>query len=258
MSYPERLLNSFQELSELVLSHETVRSTLDIVSSLAVQTIPSCDVASVSLVRADGISTIGWSDQVATILDAMQYETRQGPCLDAITKDAGWFQIDEMSADTRWPDFSSLAAREGFESLLAFPLRVETDRLGALNLYARAANAFSPEDREIGAIYAAHAAVALANAQTVAHGRRDLNELNDALLSGEIIGRAIGILMEGEFRSADEALAVLEARAEQLRVRLQDSAREVVDSANQRRDGLDLPAGFADRIVGRSRTSGST
>ena len=248
-------MNSFQELSELVLSHETVRTTLDIVSGLAVQTIHSCDVASVSLVRGDGISTIGWSDEVATTLDAIQYETRQGPCLDAIAKDASWFQIDEMSTDTKWPDFSSLAAREGFESLLAFPLRVEADRLGALNLYARAADTFSVEDREIGAIYAAHAAVALAKAQTMAHGRPDVSELNDALLSGEIIGRAIGILMEGEFRSADEALSILEARAEELRVKLQDSARQVVDSANQRRAEVDLPAGFADRIVGRSRTS---
>lgn len=255
MSYPEGLLNSFKELSELVHAHETVRSTLDIVSSLAVETIPSCDVASVSLVTDDGISTIGWSDQVASTLDAMQYEARQGPCLDAITEDAGWFQIDEMSSDTRWPDFSSRAAGEGFESLLAFPLRVETHRLGALNLYAREASVFSLEEREIGAIYAAHAAVALGNAQTVAHGRPGRSELNDALLSGEIIGRAIGILMEGEFRSADEALAILEARAEQLRIKLQDSAREVVDSANQRRNELHLPEGFADRVVGRSRTS---
>lgn len=256
MNYPQSLLDSFQELSALVLSHETVRSTLDIVSSLAVQTIPSCDVASVSLVKADGISTIGWSDPVATTLDAVQYETRQGPCLDAITKEAAWYQLDEMSTDTRWPDFSSLAAREGFESLLAFPLRAETDRLGALNLYAREAYAFTQEDREIGAIYAAHAAVALANAQTVADGRQGESKLNDALLSGEIIGRAIGILMEGEFRSADEALSILEARAEQLRVKLQDSAQEVVDSANKRRDELDLPPGFADRIVGRSRIGG--
>lgn len=251
MNYPRRLLQSFEELSGLVVSKETVPSTLEFISELAVRTIPACDIASVSLVKAEEISTVGSSDDIAATLDAIQYETGQGPCLDAIGKDAGWFQIDEMSHDTKWPQFSARAARHGFESLLAFTLRVDAGTLGALNLYARQQGAFGEEDRDYGAIYAAHAATVLARAQ----GRSDATEPREApaLSSEEIVGRAVGILMEGESRTAKEALVVLEERAEQLKMRLRDSAEEIVRAADRRREAMQLPEGFTERLVGRAR-----
>ena len=253
MTYPERLLLGFRELSGLVLSRETVRSTLDLVSDLAVRTIPGCDTASISLVRIDGISTVGSSNDIAVELDAMQYETGQGPCLDAIGRDEMWFQIDEMTSDDKWPEFSTRAASEGFESLLAFTLRIAAETLGALNLYARKARAFTEEDRDCGAIYAAHAAVALANAQGWADGLRSRGELSEKLVSRQVIERAVGILMEGEFRSAGEAWTVLEERADSLNVRLRDSAEEVIQSADRRRAELQLPEGFSDRVFDRLR-----
>jgi GAF domain-containing protein len=253
MKYPQRLLRSFQELSGLVLSQESVGSTLDVVSNLAVQTIPTCDVASVSLVRPDGISTVGSSHEVAQKIDAIQYATGEGPCLDAIGKSAMWFQIDDMTNDSTWPTFSSRAAQEGFKTLLAFTLRVDDDTLGALNLYAHDAHAFSEEDRDFGAIYAAHAAVALANAQASADLARSVDGPAQVDVSQEIVARAVGILMEREVRSGDEALKVLEERAQELKVRLRTAAQEVISTSDRERADLELPEGFAERMMGRAR-----
>lgn len=254
MTYPERLLSSFRELSCLVLSRETVRSTLDVVSRLAVKTIPGCDVACVSLVSVDEITTVGATDDVAYTLDAIQYETGQGPCLDAIGEDAMWFRIDDMTSDTTWPAFSVRAKQEGFNSQLAFTLRIGENTLGALNLYSRETSAFAADDVDNGAIFAAHAAVALSHAQTGAAGDRGgLGELDEALVAQEIIARAVGILMGKEFRTADEAFKVLEERAEALKSRLVDSAEEVVVAADRESADLELPSGFADRIMGRAR-----
>lgn len=255
MTYPDRLLSSFTELSELVLSRETVASTLDVVARLAVQTIPACDVASISLVKPEEILTVGASDDIAYTLDAIQYETGEGPCLDAIEKNEMWFLIEEMTADVTWPAFSAHAVQHGFESLLAFTLRLDGDTLGALNLYAREASVFEEEDVDNGAIFAAHAAAALANAQAWSGGNRGRNELAAELVSQEVIARAVGILMEKEFRSAEEAFEVLQERAEALKIRLQESAKEVVVAADHDRADLDLPAGFSDRIMGRARKS---
>ncbi len=252
MTYRKRLLRSFEQLSRLVLSEESVESTLDLVSRLAVETIPGCAVASVSLVKRDAVLTVGSSDRVALKLDAIQYETQEGPCLDAIDKDATWFQIDEMSTDAKWPSFCARASQHGFESLLALTLRIDADTLGALNLYGRHPRSFTEEDRDFGAIYAAHASVALARAQASPDGTSH-EPPNDALATQEIIGRAVGILMEGEFRSAEEALDILESRAAQLNVRLRDSAQEVIKSADKRRAELQLPAGFYDRVMGRAK-----
>lgn len=253
MTYPQRLLQGFRELSELVPAQETVRSTLDIISTLAVRTIPGCDVASVSLVKPDAISTVGSSHDVAVDLDAFQYTAGEGPCLDAIGKDAMWFQIDEMATDETWPRFATMASEHGFESLLALTLRVDADTLGALNLYARDARAFVQEDRDYGAIFAAHAAVTLGQAQARADQRRTRDELTEEIVTQEMIGRAVGILMEGELRNAGDALELLEARAEALKIKLRDGAQDVVDSAERRID-LPLPTDFADRTMSRART----
>lgn len=253
MTYPDRLLSSFRELSALVLSRESVSSTLDVVARLAVATIPSCDVASMSLVRPKEILTVGASDDVAFRLDAIQYDTGEGPCLDAIQKDAMWFRIREMSSDITWPSFSSEAARHGFESLLAFTSRIDSDTLGALNLYARAARAFVEEDIDSGAIFAAHSAVALSNTQASSGASQRFEKPDEALVSQEVIARAVGILMEKEFRSAEESFRVLEERAEQLKVRLMDGAQEVLVAADRDRADLELPEGLAARIMGRAR-----
>jgi len=251
--YPDYLLESFGELSKLLLSGETVGSTLDVIAALAVQTISGCDVASVSLVKGGTISTLGSSDEVAQELDAFQYEVGQGPCLDAIGKDAMWFQIDSMSDDSVWPAFSKRAVGKGYESLLAFTLKVDDDTLGALNLYARLPRSFTEQDREAGAIYTAHAAIALANAQTHEKDARLRHELQGALSVQQLIGKAQGILMEKEFRTADEALEILRRRAEDLKGRISASAREVIESTDRDLAELRLPEGFEDGVVSRAQ-----
>lgn len=217
----------------MLLSKETVGGTLDFVSRLAVQTIDACDVASVSLVQDGAITTAGSSDDVAIEIDAIQYETGDGPCLDAIGKEAAWFQLDDMSKDRQWPAFSARATGKGIESLLAFTLELHDDTLGALNLFARRAGAFAEKDRETGAIYAAHVAVALANAQVHAKDEQLHGELEGILVSRQIIGQAQGILMEREFRTAEDALESLELRAAELRKKLGESAQEVIESADR-------------------------
>ena len=253
MTYPERLLSSFRELSGLVLARETVRSTLDVIAHLAVQTIPVCDVASISLVGVSGTATVGTSDDVAFQLDAIQYETGEGPCLDAIGKEAAWYRLDQMSSDTTWPRFSNKAAAQGFESLLAYALRIDHETLGALNLYAHKAHAFTDGDVDNGAIYAAHAAVALDRAQARAVPTIGQDALDEAAVSQEIIARAVGILMDKDFRTAGEALDLLQERAAGLKIKLHESAEEVVVLADTERAALSLPEGFTDRIMGRSK-----
>lgn len=201
----------------------------------------------------DEIRTVGTSDDVAYTLDAIQYETGQGPCLAAIGEDTMWFRIEDMASDKTWPTFSARAEQEGFNSQLAFTLRIGDDTLGALNLYSRETSAFAKEDVDNGAIFAAHAAVALSHAQASGADHRRLDELDEALLAQEIIARAVGVLMGKELRTAEDAFEVLEERAEELKVKLEESARLVVLAADLERADFQLPAGFADRIMGRAK-----
>jgi GAF domain-containing protein len=139
-----------------------------------------------------------------------------------------------MADDVDWPKFSALAAEKGLASMLAFTLLGQNDPLGSLNLYARLPHAFGSLDRSIGSIFAAHAAVALANAQALEHARGRVDELLEGYAYREVIGQAKGILMEREKCSEAQAFQMLRNAASRLHKKLREVARDVIDSSGER------------------------
>jgi hypothetical protein len=51
------------------------------------------------------VETVAATDDVPPRVDALQYQTAQGPCLDAIFEDVTYL-IDDLTSDERWPAFS--------------------------------------------------------------------------------------------------------------------------------------------------------
>jgi AmiR/NasT family two-component response regulator len=70
---------------------------------------------------------------------------------------------------------------------------------------------------------AAHAAIALQNAQTEAHPR-------SGLVTCTVIGQAEGILMERLKITADQAFGVLSRLSQHRNVKLRDMARHLVET----------------------------
>jgi len=154
------------EVARQLQAEGSAQETLQTMVELAVSTISGCDHAGVSIVERNGeIDTPAASDDVPRQVDALQYESDEGPCLDAIRAHAV-FQTDDLGAERRWPKFSSRATREtGVRSMLSFRLFVEQGTLGALNLYSKRRGAFDDDSLRIGEVFAAHAAVALEGAR---------------------------------------------------------------------------------------------
>jgi GAF domain-containing protein len=152
----------------------------------------------------------------------LQERLSQGPCLDAV-----WEQqvvrVGDVGADQRWPAFAEQAPALGVGSMLCFQLFVESDQLGALNLYSTVPDAFGDESEEIGLMFASHAAVALAGAEHEQHLRAGMS-------SRDIIGQAKGILMERHRLTADLAFGVLTPVSQELNRKLCDVARELTDT----------------------------
>lgn len=206
------------------------------ISSLSVATVEGCDFAGVSLVEPHAIRTVGETADIVRELDIMQYEMGEGPCVSAIEEadKASMFEIECMSEDSRWPNFSARAAEMGVNSLLAYTLGVrEMGVLGALNLYARLPRAFCPRDGQV-AVLAAHAAVALANARGLEEAAKRVRELEQGIASRDIIGQAKGILMEREHCTDEEAFNILTRVSQHLNRKLRDVAQDVINSSRPR------------------------
>jgi transcriptional regulator with GAF, ATPase, and Fis domain len=187
----------------------------------AIDLIPGIDQGSISVVHdRTNIGSRAPSSALAEEVDALQGETGQGPCLDAMFKHRT-VCVPDMATETRWPQFARRAAEAGAGGMLCFQLWVEGDNLGALNLYAVEADAITRESVHVGLLVAAHAAIAFAEATKV-------EQLNEALITRDLIGQAKGILMERYKVTAEQAFVILDRSSSNTNVKLRDVAARLV------------------------------
>ena len=229
------LAESFAEVARALRAERSVQATLEKIVELAVSTVEGCDHAGVSLVENGRVLSPATSDSIPELVDTLQYETGEGPCLDAIREHAV-FQTDDLRDEARWPNFSRRAAEEtGIVSILAYRLFVEADTMGALNLYSKRKAAFDADDRVVGSIFAAHAAVGLSAA-------RQKDQLEQAIATRDLIGQAKGILMARQDVTADQAFDMLRRGSQRLNIKLRELARQVATGESPHAGSASPPA----------------
>jgi transcriptional regulator with GAF, ATPase, and Fis domain len=198
----EEIARQMSDLARSLQAENDEEAILAHMVKAAIDLVPGAEEASISVVTGrKSVQSHAPSGELPRQVDALQADTGQGPCMDAVFKHRT-VSVPDMASEDRWPQFAAGAAALGAASMLAFQLFVEGDNLGALNLYGRSAHAFDAESEEIGLLVAAHAAVAFAES-------RKMGQMNDALASRDLIGQAKGILMERYKITAAQAFILL-------------------------------------------------
>jgi hypothetical protein len=163
------------------------------------------------------------SSELPTEVDRIQYDTGEGPCLDAATGDSATL-VEDLTADDRWPAFAPRCVAEtAVRSILALRLPIGGDDEAALNLYSHKPGAFAAADLATASVFAPFAALAV---QSAVH-QQDVDNLEAALTSSRQVGTAIGILMARDLVSSDEAFERLRRASQDLNRKLRDIAAEV-------------------------------
>jgi GAF domain-containing protein len=228
-----------EAVAGLVLSSGTVEGTLRQVVGAAVSTIDGCDSAGVFVLDGQAVRTVAHSDDTVLDLDRRQQETSEGPCLAALA-DRAVVYVGDLADDDRYPRFASAATDSGIRTVLAYPL-VADGMQGALNLYGRVPNAVGAIDRAKGAILAVLAGVAIGAASQRQEDQAHNLDLEQALISREVIGQAQGILMERERINADQAFDILRRASQHLNQKLRDVAQSLVDTGESPDTGDPTP-----------------
>ena len=219
----EDLAARLTELARLLHGKEGVESTLSVIVRAAVGTVPGAEHAGISLVeRRREVHTRAATGDLVHAVDRAQYETGEGPCLDAVYAERTVLLAD-IAGEDRWPRFVERAGHLGVGSMLSFQLFVRQDTLGALNLYSADKHAFDEDSVHVGSLFAAHAAVAMS-------GARQQEHLQQAISARDVIGQAKGILMERYKLTADQAFTVLARASQERNVKLIEVARSLTDT----------------------------
>jgi GAF domain-containing protein len=221
---PRHLVRAFAETAQYIYASEDLGETLRRVADAAVDLVPACDLASITVRDGAAFTTLGATHPRALAADEAQYSTDEGPCLSAIREDP-LVRTPDASADDRWP---RLAAELGDAPIgaavscrLSVPDGAGARAIGSLNAYSAAVDAFDERDVDLVLLLGAHAGVVL-------HAAQQARNLRQALESRDAIGQAKGILMERERITADQAFDRLRTMSQRMNVKLRWLAEQLV------------------------------
>ena len=224
---------SLAALSRLSTGRLNLEDLLVRVATFAVRAIPGADGAGLTMLEHDRADTIVASAPFVSEIDAIQYGIGEGPCISAALERAT-MRSGSLGGERRWPRFGPRAGRLGVHSVLSLPLLTPDGVFGAMNVYARGRDAFDEHAAHIGELFAVPAAIAVQNAQVLAHTRRVATTLQSALNARAVIDQAVGILMSRTGYTADEAFERLRHMSQTQNTKLAVVARSVVDEAVRR------------------------
>lgn len=153
--------------------------------------------------------TVAATAVTAAALDAIEYQTGQGPALAAIADST--IIVSDLTTETRWPAYLSRALIAGpVRAVLSYPLTRAGHPDTTLNLYSTSLSAFPAAAEDD--IHLAVAGLALA-LTAISQARRAAN-LATALASNRTIAAAQGILMHRHRWTPEQALSALRAASQ--------------------------------------------
>lgn len=222
-------------LHRYLISELPLGSILHRVTGLALQVVAPATAAGLTLLDQRGrFNTVAATSRTTGRLDQAQYEDDSGPCVDACRTNRIIRVDDAPQWVSTWPGFSRVAADDGILSVLSVPVSAEERRLGAFNLYATERRAFSdPEERQ-AQLFAAQAAIVLANASAYWDTYNRAENLAKAMESRATIEQAKGMIMASRGCTADQAFEILVKASQRTHVRLRDLAERIVEHAADR------------------------
>lgn len=224
---------SLAALSRFFVGDGTVEQTLLRVSDLTVEAVPPADLVGITMMVEGKPRTAVFTDETSPQIDQAQYDSRDGPCLQAY-RDGVITSIASTREPGPWPEFRTAAAAHGIGSTMSFPMLVEKRAVGAMNLYSYRERAFGDQDRDTGELFAAQAAIVLANAQAYWDARELSIGLGEAMKSRAVIEQAKGVLMGAEGIDEDAAFEMLTAASQRENIKLRDVALRIVENTARR------------------------
>jgi hypothetical protein len=222
-SAPEDRAVALSRIARSLEHKDDVQEALDAIVSSAIGAVPGAQHASVSKIKnRREVTTVASTSELSRSVDQAQHDASEGPCLDVLYQ-RRTVHVPDMEAERQWPGFSRKASELGAGSMLSVQSFVEGDDLGALNLINESPHAFDEDSEHVSLLFASHAVVAMVGAEREAQFR-------DALALRDVIGQAMGILMERHQFTANRVFAVLVRLSQNQNRKLHDLARQIVET----------------------------
>ncbi|HEX4866006.1 MAG TPA: GAF and ANTAR domain-containing protein [Acidimicrobiales bacterium] len=210
----------------------SLRPSLELVCHAAVELFGVDGCGLMMLDDEQALRYVVATDEAGRVLEQVQEEVGEGPCVDALVHDVT-VATSDVTDDDRWPRAGALLEATQVRAVLGLPIKAGGGAVGSLNVYR--SQPYSWDDSEIDALRAfASVGEGLVATALLAVARDEMAEqLQHALDHRVNIERAVGVLMGRHQLDPVGAFNMLRTEARSQR-------RKAIDVAN------DILADFSD------------
>jgi GAF domain-containing protein len=174
------------------------------------------------------LRVVAASSEDAKLMELLQLQNEQGPCLDCYRTGTPVSVPDLADAAHRWPAFTAAVAEAGaFRSVHALPLRLRGEAIGALNLFHRTPGSLPQADLALGQALADVATIGILQERAIRRGEVLNEQLQTALTSRVVVEQAKGVLAQHHGVSMDAAFDRLRRYTRSRNLRLAEVARQL-------------------------------
>lgn len=225
----QRLATIFVEVADTLVDEFDLIEFLHMITERAAGLV---DAAAAGLLLADQrgrLEFVAGTDENVRLLELVQLRNHEGPCLEAFLSGEPVINVNLQDAAERWPHFAPRATDAGFRSVQAFPLRLRSQVIGALNIFSDTMGGdLHGMDASIMQALADVATIGLLQERAVRRGEVLTEQLQGALNSRIIIEQAKGAVAQAGGISVDEAFIAIRGYARRHNRRLTDVAQALV------------------------------
>ena len=227
------LRQALDQLADLRTSPVTVEEALDRVVASA-DALFGVDGTVLMLVdRGQVLRNLAVSDPRAALLEELQAEHGEGPCVDAFDGKEP-VAAGDLAAEDRWPDFSPAAVDRDLRAVLASPIPYSEQAVGVVAVFATEPHPWTEAEREAIVAFTELVALIILNAMEARERGQLAAELQVALDSRVVIEQAKGVLVGRHGLTTRQAFERLRSQARDQRRPLSEVARAVVSAAEHR------------------------
>jgi hypothetical protein len=206
----------------------TIDSYLQAATDMTADVIEVVGSYSLSTSLYGNLITVATSDRAAWEADQVEFDTDDGPCVEALRTGAVFKAID-LAEERRWPAWAAVATLLGFSSAAGIPAEISPGHRIALNLYAPAPQAFDEQTLHRATLFAEEVARTIPAAVRLFEADERASHLEQALVSRSTIDQALGVLMAQNQCTRDAAFGILRRASQNRNVKLRDVAATIIE-----------------------------
>jgi GAF domain-containing protein len=223
-----QLVDAFAALADtLVDTYDAVELLQTLVDNC--RDLLDVTAAGILLTDADGtLEVVASTSEASRLVEVMQLGAQAGPCVDCFTTGETVSVPDISQSPDKWRLFRDSAARQGFASVLALPMRLRETTIGTLNLLREETGELNERDVRAAQALADVATIGILHARSLRESDAVREQLQRALNSRVVIEQAKGVLSHTHNVSTDEAFNVMRRYARSHGLMLSSVAEQLV------------------------------